>query len=57
MLLTVLLPFLFEAKAAFYAEPVADLMSSVLSTVVFLLVVDKHLKKREMAKPAPEIHL
>lgn len=57
MLLTVLLPFLIEAKAAFYAEPVADLMSSLLSTVVFLLVVDKHLKKREMAKPAPEIHL
>lgn len=57
MALTVLLPYFLEAKAAFYAEPVSDLTASVLSTIVFLLVIDKHLKKREMAHPAPEMHL
>ena len=51
------LPYFLEAKAAFYAEPVSDLTASILSTIVFLLVIDKHLKKREMAHPAPEIHL
>lgn len=57
MILTILLPCFLEAKAAFYAEPAADLMASILSTIVFLLVIDKHLKKREMTQIPPEIHL
>ena len=42
-----MLPALFTAKAAFYAEPIADIASSVLSTTVFLLIINKHLTKRE----------
>ncbi|MBS6196508.1 MAG: MATE family efflux transporter [Clostridiales bacterium] len=56
MLLTVLLPFLLDAKSAFYAEPVADIIASVISTIVFLLVIDKHLKKREQHQIGPELH-
>ena len=44
---TFVLPALFTAKAAFYAEPIADIASSVLSTTVFLLIINKHLTKRE----------
>ena len=40
------LPSFFGAKAAFFAEPVADGISSVLSTVVFLLLINRHLDKR-----------
>ena len=35
------LPSFFGAKAAFFAEPVADGISSVLSTIVFLTVINK----------------
>ena len=44
---TILLPAFYQASTAFYAEPLADLVSSVVSTVVFLLIIDRHLKKRE----------
>ena len=44
---TFVLPALFTAKAAFYAEPIADIASSILSTTVFLLIINKHLTKRE----------
>ena len=40
------LPSFFGAKAAFFAEPVADGISSALSTVVFLLLINRHLDKR-----------
>ena len=40
------LPSFFGAKAAFFAEPVADGISSVLSTIVFLLLINRHLNKR-----------
>ena len=40
------LPSFFGAKAAFFAEPVADGISSVLSTIVFLLLINRHLDKR-----------
>lgn len=43
----VLLPMFFTAKTAFYAEPLSDGASSLVSTLVFLMVADKHLKKRE----------
>lgn len=46
---TILLPLFFSAEAAFYAEPVSDGISSVISTCVFLLILDKHLKRREQA--------
>ena len=47
------LPSFFGAKAAFFAEPVADGISSVLSTVVFLLLINRHLDKRcQMDKEA-----
>lgn len=46
--LTMLLPVLWGAKAAFYAEPIADLVAAVMSTTLFLLVIDKHLRRREL---------
>lgn len=54
LLLTVLLPFFLEAKSAFYAEPGADIIASIVSTTVFLLVADKHLKRREQQVILPE---
>lgn len=54
MIATVALPLLWGAKAAFYAEPAADLIGSVASTTVFLLIIDKHLKKRERQVIEPE---
>ena len=46
-LLTVLFPAIWGAKAAFYAEPVTDLIASILSTTFFLLMFKKHLLRRE----------
>lgn len=46
-LLTIFLPFLWGAKAAFYAEPIADCVAAVLSTTFFLLIFKKHLLRRE----------
>ena len=44
---TVLLPMLFAPRSAFYAEPLADFVGAVLSTTVFLLVINRHLQNRE----------
>ncbi|MED9967902.1 MAG: MATE family efflux transporter [Blautia sp.] len=44
---TILLPYFFTAQSSFYAEPISDVVSATLSTVVFLLVINKHLSKRE----------
>lgn len=46
---TLLLPIFYTARGAFYAEPVADMLCSVLTTVVYCLVLNRHLKKREQA--------
>lgn len=46
VLSAIILPVFFGAKAAFFAEPVADGISSVLSTIVFLLLISRHLEKR-----------
>lgn len=46
---TILLPYFFTAQTAFYAEPICDIVSSVLSTTVFLLIINRHLAKRENA--------
>lgn len=46
---TVALPAFFQASTAFYAEPLSDVISAIVSTIVFLLIIDKHLLKREQA--------
>lgn len=47
VILTLVFPAVMTAKAAFYAEPVMDVLSALMSTVVYLLVIGKHLKQRE----------
>ncbi|MDO5136489.1 MAG: MATE family efflux transporter [Eubacteriales bacterium] len=49
VLCTFLLPAFFTAKAAFYAEPIADILNSSVTTLVFFLVINRHLAKREQA--------
>lgn len=49
VIFTLLLPVLFTAKHTFYAEPLADIIASAVSTIVFLLVINKYLAKRESA--------
>lgn len=49
VIFTLLLPVLFTAKHTFYAEPLADIIASTVSTIVFLLVINKYLAKRESA--------
>ena len=46
-LFTILFPAFWGAKSAFYAQPAADLIASALSTTVFLLVINKHLARRQ----------
>lgn len=41
---TCILPLFFAAKAAFYAEPVADLTAACLSSVVFVVIYRKYLR-------------
>lgn len=47
VVLTLILPAVFTAKAAFYAEPIMDVAAAVVSTTTYLLVIGKHLRKRE----------
>ena len=49
VILTFVFPAIMTAKAAFYAEPVMDVLSALMSTVIYLLVIGKHLQKRENA--------
>src|SRR5699024_7599169 len=46
MLFTLLLPVFFGARSAFYAQPIADGISAVMSSAAFLLVFKKHLEQR-----------
>lgn len=46
VLSAVILPQFFSARSAFFAEPVCDGISSVISTITFLLIIEKHLQKR-----------
>ena len=46
ILSAVILPRFFSARSAFFAEPVCDGISSVISTITFLLIIEKHLQKR-----------
>lgn len=48
---TILLPIFFGVQTAFYAEPIADVASAVLSTCVFLAVFPRLLKKRAQMLP------
>lgn len=43
---TLLLPALFTAKSVFYAEPLCDTISAIITTTVFLKVFSKHLDAR-----------
>lgn len=49
MLFTIFLPAFFGARSAFYAQPLADGISAVMSSVAFLLIFRKHLEKRMLA--------
>ncbi len=46
---TLILPLLFTAEAAFYAEPLADGISALVSTCVFGLIINRHLLRREQS--------
>ena len=46
MISTFLLPIFFEAKFAFFAQPICDIVGSIASSIVFYLVFKKHLEKR-----------
>ncbi|HIX30395.1 MAG TPA: MATE family efflux transporter [Candidatus Blautia stercoravium] len=48
MLFTIVLPIFFGARSAFYAQPLADGIGAVMSTIAFLLIFQKHLEKREV---------
>lgn len=43
-LATCIIPFLFTAPAAFYAEPYADLIASIMSSTFFFLIYRKYLR-------------
>jgi putative MATE family efflux protein len=44
--LIVVFAYVFGAKNAFYSEPVMDFIGATMSTIVFLLVFEKHMKHR-----------
>lgn len=46
VIFTIVLPALFTAKSAFYAEPLCDTISAILTTIIFLKVFYKHLDAR-----------
>lgn len=46
LILTILLPLLFVARSAFYAEPLSDFIASITSTLVFFLFYKKHMERR-----------
>ena len=50
---TILLPLFFGAASAFYGEPLADGISSVITSAVFLLLIDRHLAKRSVSVSTP----
>lgn len=46
MLWTIVLPIFFDARSAFFAQPIADGVGAVMSIIAFLLLFEKHLKRR-----------
>ena len=54
LLITLLIPMGFGAFSAFWAEPIADLMSSIISSIVFLRMFNPLMRRRmEMPEDAP----
>ena len=51
---TLILPALLDVRSVFYAEPIADIGGALMSTVVFLVVFPKILKKREQLAVSEE---
>lgn len=49
VLFTMILPIFYGARSAFYAQPLADGIAAVMSTVAFLLIFKKHLQKQEVS--------
>ena len=47
VLFTMILPIFYGARSAFYAQPLADGIAAVMSTIAFLLIFKKHLQKQE----------
>ena len=47
VVLTLVLPAVLTAKAAFYAEPVMDVLAASVSTITYVLIIGKHLHQRE----------
>lgn len=50
VVLTLILPAVLTAKAAFYAEPVMDVSAALVSTATYLLVIGRHLRQREQGE-------
>src|SRR5699024_5482075 len=46
IMFTIVLPALFGARNAFYAQPLADGIGAVMSVTAFILIFNKHLKQR-----------
>ena len=44
---TFFLPAIFEARSAFYAQPVSDILGAIASTTVFYFIFNKHLERRK----------
>lgn len=53
--LTIILPLFFGSFVAFYAEPVIDVLSGVLSGTVFSIIFPKIVRKRELSEGAINI--
>lgn len=49
VLFTIVLPIFYSARSAFYAQPLADGIAAIMSTVAFLLIFKKHLQKQEVS--------
>lgn len=46
ILATIFLPAFFSAQSIFFAEPIADVVSGIVSTTVYLLIFNRHMNKR-----------
>lgn len=45
-LLMLILPAFFSAKSVFYAEPIVDIICGIISTIIYLFLINKILEKR-----------
>lgn len=46
VLSTLILPMFFQAKFAFFAQPICDILGSIISIITFFFIFNKHLEKR-----------